>query len=158
MNILPITGYGLLVHFLFSYIATMGFGILINIPHDALLGCGAVGSLGWMTYILIFHAHLGMMLANLSGALVVGLGAAIMARAKKMPMILFNVPGMVPLVPGSQSYKAIYNFAFGKNSTALHYLVQVAMIAGAIAMGFFLAEMITRMYYRIKGSVKNKAI
>ena len=37
------------------------------------------------------------MLANLSGALVVGLGAAIMARAKKMPMILFNVPGMVPL-------------------------------------------------------------
>ena len=32
------------------------------------------------------------------------------------------------------------------------------MIAGAIAMGFFLAEMITRMYYRIKGSVKNKAI
>ena len=98
------------------------------------------------------------MLANLSGALVVGLGAAIMARVKKMPMILFNVPGMVPLVPGSQSYKAIYNFAFGRNSIALHYLVQVAMIAGAIAMGFFLAEMITRMYYRIKGSVKNKAI
>lgn len=158
MNILPITGYGLLVHFLFSYIATMGFGILINIPHNALLGCGAVGSLGWMTYILIFQAHLGTMLANLSGALVVGLGAAIMARVKKMPMILFNVPGMVPLVPGSQSYKAIYNFAFGRNSVALHYLVQVAMIAGAIAMGFFLAEMITRMYYRIKGSVKNKAI
>lgn len=158
MNILPITGYGLLVHFLFSYIATMGFGILINIPHNALLGCGAVGSLGWMTYILIFQAHLGTMLANLSGALVVGLGAAIMARVKKMPMILFNVPGMVPLVPGSQSYKAIYNFAFGRNSIALHYLVQVAMIAGAIAMGFFLAEMITRMYYRIKGSVKNKAI
>ena len=158
MNILTITGDGLLIHFLFSYIATMGFGILINIPHSALLGCGAVGSLGWMTYILIFHAHLGTMLANLSGALVVGLGAAIMARAKKMPMILFNVPGMVPLVPGSQSYKAIYNFAFGRNSIALHYLVQVAMIAGAIAMGFFLAEMITRMYYRIKGSVKNKAI
>ena len=158
MNILPITGDGLLVHFLFSYIATMGFGILINIPHNALLGCGAVGSLGWMTYILIFHAHLGTMLANLSGALVVGLGAAIMARLKKMPMILFNVPGMVPLVPGSQSYKAIYNFAFGRNSIALHYPVQVAMIAGAIAMGFFLAEMITRMYYRIKGSVKNKAV
>lgn len=158
MNILPITGDGLLIHFIFSYIATMGFGILINIPHNALLGCGAVGSLGWMIYILIFYAHLGTMLANLIGALVVGLGAAIMARIKKMPMILFNVPGMVPLVPGSQSYKAIYNFAFGRNSIALHYLVQVAMIAGAIAMGFFLAEMITRMYYRIKGSVKNKAI
>ena len=56
MNILPITGDGLLIHFLFSYIATMGFGILINIPHNALLGCGAVGSLGWMTYILIFPA------------------------------------------------------------------------------------------------------
>ena len=46
MNILPITGDGLLILFFFSYIATMGFGILINIPHNALLGCGAVGSLG----------------------------------------------------------------------------------------------------------------
>lgn len=158
MNLLPLTGNGLLIHFIFSYLATMGFGILGNIPHNALLGCGAVGSAGWMTYMLIYHFHLGTMLANLSGALVVGLGAAIMSRLKKMPMILFNVPGMVPLVPGSQSYKAIYNFAFGRNSIALHYLVQVAMIAGAIAMGFFLAEMITRMYYRIKGSVKNKAV
>ena len=105
MNILPITGDGLLIIFFLATLQRWVFGILINIPHNALLGCGAVGSLGWMTYILIFHAHLGTMLANLSGALVVGLGAAIMARAKKMPMIIFNVPGMVPLVPGSQSYK-----------------------------------------------------
>lgn len=153
MNILPITGNGLLVHFLFSYIATMGFGILINIPHNALLACGTVGSLGWMTFILIFHFNLGMMLASLGGAFVVGLGSSVMAHWKKEPMILFNVPGMVPLVPGSQSYKAIYNFAFGKNSLALHYLVQVGMIAGAIAMGFFLAELATKIYFQVKSPI-----
>lgn len=157
MNMLPITPTNILVNFIFSYLATMGFGILINIPRNALVACGAVGSIGWMTYILIYNFHLGTMLSNLSGALVVGLGAAIMARVKKMPMILFNVPGMVPLVPGSQSYKAIYNFAFGRNSVALHYLVQVAMIAGAIAMGFFLAEMITRMYFKIRKKFKQKS-
>ncbi len=156
MNLLPFTPINLLINFAFSYLATMGFGFLINIPRNALLASGAVGSIGWMMYIVVYHAHLGTMLANLSGAMVVGLGAAIMARIKKMPMILFNVPGMVPLVPGSQSYKAIYNFAFGKNSIALHYLVQVAMIAGAIAMGFFLAEMLTRMFFRIKHQIENK--
>lgn len=156
MNLLPLTPTNLIVHFVFSYIATMGFGFLINIPRNALLGSGAVGSIGWMTYILVYHFHLGTMMANLSGALVVGLGASIMARLKKMPMILFNVPGMVPLVPGSQSYKAIYNFAFGRNSVALHYLVQVAMIAGAIAMGFFLAEMLTRMFFKVKKIMKQK--
>lgn len=156
MNLLSITGPNLIVHFVFSYLATMGFGILINIPHNALLGCGAVGSVGWITFILVYHFHLGTMLSNLSAALVVGLGAAIMARVKKMPMILFNVPGMVPLVPGSQSYKAIYNFAFGRNSMALHYLVQVGMIAGAIAMGFFLAELITRMFLKVKKGIQLK--
>ncbi len=148
MSLLAITPMNLLVNFAFSFLATMGFGFLINIPRNALLASGAVGSIGWMTYILIYHLHLGTMLANLSGALIVGLGAAIMARVKKMPMILFNVPGMVPLVPGSQSYKAIYNFAFGRNSIALHYLVQVGMIAGAIAMGFFLAELLTRIFFK----------
>ena len=69
----------------------------------------------------------------------------------KMPMILFNIPSLVPLVPGGQAYRAVRYFAIGKNDLALSYLVQVGMIAGSIAVGFFLAEFVSQVYFKIHG-------
>ncbi len=139
----------LLINILFSYLASVGFGVLLNIPRRALNGCGIIGVLGWMVYLFIKHLDLGNMLANLLAAFAIGVTAIIFARVKKMPMIL-NIPSLVPLVPGGQSYRAIRYFALGNNSLAIEYLVQVGMIAGAIAMGFFLAELVGQVYFKIR--------
>ena len=138
----------LLINILFSYLASVGFGVLLNIPRKALNGCGIIGVLGF--YLFIKHLDLGNMLANLLAAFAIGVTAIIFARVKKMPMILFNIPSLVPLVPGGQSYRAIRYFALGNNSLAIEYLVQVGMIAGAIAMGFFLAELVGQVYFKIR--------
>ena len=106
----------LLINILFSYLSSVGFGVLLNIPRKALNGCGIIGVLGWMVYLFIKHLDLGNMLANLLAAFAIGVTAIIFARVKKMPMILFNIPSLVPLVPGGQSYRAIRYFALGNNS------------------------------------------
>ena len=93
-------------------------------------------------------------MANLVAALVIGLSSVIAARLKKKPMILFNVPSLVPLVPGGQAYRAIYYFAFKNDNLALRYLVEAGMIAGAISMGFFLAELGAQMYFKLANSTK----
>ncbi|MFT9213666.1 MAG: threonine/serine exporter family protein [Liquorilactobacillus nagelii] len=138
------------------YLATLGFGIIVNIPHRALNSCGWVGVFGWVTYLALKSLNLGTMLANVGAALVIGLGSMIMARKLKMPMILFNIPSMVPLVPGGQAYRAVRNFAFGNDLKAIYYLVQVTMIAGSIAMGFFIAELIARTYFQAARRQKSK--
>ncbi|KRM05507.1 hypothetical protein FC89_GL001206 [Liquorilactobacillus ghanensis DSM 18630] len=138
------------------YLATLGFGIIVNIPHRALNSCGWVGVFGWITYLALKSLNLGTMLANVGAALVIGLGSMIMARKLKMPMILFNIPSMVPLVPGGQAYRAVRNFAFGNDLKAIYYLVQVTMIAGSIAMGFFIAELIARTYFQAARRQKSK--
>lgn len=140
----------LLMHALFSYLSSLGFGVIINVPRRALNACGFVGMFGWLTYLLIKEVESGAMLANLGAALVIGLCSIFMARWQKMPTILFNIPSLVPLVPGGQAYQAVRYFALNDNTIALRYVVQVAMIAGAIAMGFFLAELIGQSYYRLK--------
>ncbi|MFT8393104.1 MAG: threonine/serine exporter family protein [Liquorilactobacillus ghanensis] len=138
------------------YLATLGFGIIVNIPHRALNSCGWVGVFGWITYLALKSLDLGTMLANVGAALVIGLGSMIMARKLKMPMILFNIPSMVPLVPGGQAYRAVRNFAFGNDLKAIYYLVQVTMIAGSIAMGFFIAELIARTYFQAAKRQRSK--
>lgn len=131
--------------------ATVGFGVILNIPRRGLNACGIVGVIGWLVYIFIKDFFSSSMLANLLAAFSIGMGAMFCARFKKMPMILFNIPSLVPLVPGGQAYRAVRYFALGKNDLALRYLVQVGMIAGSIAVGFFLAEFVSQVYFKIHG-------
>lgn len=52
-------------------------------------------------------------------------------------------------MPGGQAYQMVKNFALGNNSLALSYLLQVVVIAGAIAFGFLLAELFNRLQARL---------
>lgn len=144
----------LLMNISFSYLATVGFGVTLNIPRKALNVCGLIGILGWMTYKYLYLWHSGMVLASLVAALMIGLFSFIAAKKKQMPMVLFNVPSLVPLVPGGQAYRAVYYFAFKDDEMALRYLVEAGMIAGALALGFFLAELLVQFYYKFSQSHK----
>jgi Uncharacterized conserved protein len=56
----------------FSYLATVGFGLIINVPRRALNLAGWSGAIGWMAYWVLFEASAGRMVSNLVGGLVVG--------------------------------------------------------------------------------------
>lgn len=131
-----------IIQALFSYISTVAFGICINLPRRALLWCGFAGMAGWQVYWMFFNFGSGRMLANLLGALAVGICGNIMARYKRMPVIIFNIPGLVPLVPGGTAYRAIRNLVLGNLNEASTQGVSVIMIAGAIAVGFMLAQIL----------------
>ncbi|QMU08025.1 threonine/serine exporter family protein [Levilactobacillus suantsaii] len=131
-----------------TYVATIAFGILLNIPRRALNLGGWVGVIGFLLYRGIVLVGGGYVVGNLLGAVWIGLASLQVARWKHMPMILFNIPALVPLVPGGQAYQMIKYFALGQNSTAFTYLLQVVMISGSIAFGFLLSEMVNRLRQR----------
>lgn len=139
----------LIVMLVSTYIATVAFSILINIPRHALNLAGIVGTFGFFIYWLYMHFIGGYVIANLLGAVVIGIASMAAARYKKMPMILFNIPSIVPLVPGGQAYQMVKNFAFGNTELGTKFMFEVIMIAGAIAFGFILAETVNRVSVRI---------
>jgi len=126
----------------FSYASTVAFGICINLPRRALAWCGIAGMVGWQVYWVLFNLGSGRMLGNLLGAMAVGICGSILARYKKMPVIIYNIPGLVPLVPGGTAYRAIRNLVLGNYEQAVSLSVTVVMVAGAIAVGFMLAQIL----------------
>jgi len=132
-----------------TYVATIAFGILLNIPRHALNMGGWIGVFAYSIYRFTVLWGGGYVVGNLLGAVFIGVASLQAARWKKMPMILFNIPALVPLVPGGQAYQMIKNFALGDNNTALSYLLQVVMISGAIAFGFLLSELVNRLRQRV---------
>lgn len=132
-----------LVQGVFSYLATIGFGICSNVPRRALHVCGLTGLTGWLIYWSLLQLEIGKMLPNLAGAFALALLSWVIARRHKIPVIIVNIPGLVPLVPGGVAYRAVRAFALGNYQLGIQFTVQVLMIAGAIAVGFMLAQLVT---------------
>lgn len=138
--------------FLLAGIATIGFGIIVNIPRKALLVSGVIGGISRVIYDGIVYYHLGLALSSVVSATVIGLLSFRAAKKFKMPMIIFNIPGIVPIVPGGQSYRMVKNFALNHLQIAFQYMMQVIEVTGAISIGFLIVEFLNRSAYKIKNN------
>lgn len=130
---------------LFSYGSTIGFAICINVPRRALNVAGLAGMASWLTYVGAVMIHVGRVMGCLLGAFIVGVCGIVFARIKHMPVIVFNIPAMVPLVPGATAYQAIRCLALGQLNKAMKLTVLVGMIAGAMAVGFMIAQVVSEL-------------
>lgn len=133
----------LFVQATFSYASTVAFALCINVPRRGLNCAGLAGMIGWVVYWLLWKAGLSVMIANMLGAFCIGLAGIVFARWMKMPVIIFNIPGLVPLVPGGTAYEAVRALAEGNQTRGIELLVRVVMVAGAIAVGFMFAQLVT---------------
>lgn len=73
-----------LVQLSFSYVSTVAFAIIINVPRRALNFAGWAGAIGWIVYwVLTYDLDVGRMMGNLLGAFAIGICGMIFSRIKK---------------------------------------------------------------------------
>lgn len=140
----------LLIHVVFSFIATVAFGVITNIPRRALLACGVTGCFGWVTYWLLHTHGVGMTLANFAGAVIIGVASIVFSRKMAMPMIIFNIPSLVPLVPGGPAYMAVREIMLGSTQKGLQNMLTVIATAGSIAVGFMVTNLIEKLFKKYR--------
>ena len=131
-----------LVQFIFSFLASAAFAVIINVPRRSLVACGLTGSVSWMLYWVIVEVFSGnAALGSLIGAVGVAAVSYLFSKILKMPVTIFNIPGIVPLVPGGLAYQAVRNIVIGNYEKGAYFTVQAVMIAaGAIALGLVASE------------------
>lgn len=105
------------------------------------MACGLTGSVSWMLYWVIVEVFSGnAALGSLIGAVGVAAVSYLFSKILKMPVTIFNIPGIVPLVPGGLAYQAVRNIVIGNYEKGAYFTVQAVMIAGAIALGLVASE------------------
>lgn len=114
---------------------SFGFGVAFNLPPRMLLIAAMVGGFGLLTKGMATQLGLPPEVATFVGALTVGVLGEIGARRWKTPRSLFTVPGFIPLVPGVPAFRAVVSFADGLYITGIDYMIQAALLIGAIAGG-----------------------
>lgn len=138
-----------IIQFCFSFLATASLCVIFNAPIRTIPYCGLVGAVGWIIYYIIIQLEMSVTAASFMGAFVVAILAQFFARILKMPMIVFIVSGIIPLVPGGLAYNTMRNLVVQNFSLGMETGIHVLLISGAIAMGIVFAEVFVQMFVRI---------
>ena len=120
------TNMPLFMHFIFSFISSIGFAIFLSAPKSTLPACGLTGGVGWAVYYYLMTLSNNDLVANFFAAIIVSLLSEIFARKLKQPAIVFVIPGIILLVPGIGMYNTMlylvqnnYTLAISKGADAL---------------------------------------
>ncbi|MFX3625565.1 MAG: threonine/serine exporter family protein [Ectobacillus sp.] len=137
-----------------SFIAAAAFGIIFNAPRESLVRCGFVGMVGWIIYFAMVEKGIDVVLATVAASFSIGVISQIYAKVCKMPIIIFTVAGIIPLVPGGMAYDAMRNFVENDYNTALNLAAKAFMISGSIAIGLVFSEVVNQLIRKSKLGLK----
>lgn len=134
----------LLIEFIVSFLSTVGFGIITNVPRRALLPAGIAGSISWICYYLLIGNGTHIFLPNFVAAVVIGVLGNIGAVLRKVPVNTIYVPSLVSLVPGAIIFLGMKNFTSGNTGIAQQEFLNTVLIALALALGFLCSEAVAK--------------
>jgi uncharacterized membrane protein YjjB (DUF3815 family) len=85
--------------------AALGFAVLFNVPQRTLIIIWMLGAAGGLTKLLLMQANVGIVVATLAGAAVIGVLSVSAAHNKHAPPLVFSIPSVIPMVPGAFAYR-----------------------------------------------------
>ena len=144
----------LLAQILGVLVGTAASAVLFNVPRQALVWSALAGLVGWAVQTEAqalglqgrafgLRTHQGAAGA-LAGALAVSLAAEALARTRRMPALVFVVPGILPLVPGTRAYRAMLALLGDNTSVAIQEGAHALLAAGGIAVGILMGTALSR--------------
>jgi uncharacterized membrane protein YjjB (DUF3815 family) len=127
------------IFLLFSFLATISYGILFNVPQKAIFGGGLIGMGGWTIVSLLTPTVIPQIPAILIAGFFVATVSQLLAQRLKLPSTNFSIAGIIPLVPGAMAYRTMRSFVDGNYIEGLALATQTLLSAGAIAAGLMIS-------------------
>ncbi len=135
--------------FITSFIASSAFGIIFNAPAKSLFKCGFIGMVGWMIYFGLYESTNDSVFSSIIASFFIAIISQFFAKAYKTPVIIYNVSGIIPLVPGGLAYDAMRQVVENNYNEAIPLAAKAFMISGAIAIGLVLSEVINQIIRKV---------
>lgn len=98
---------GLLNDMFFAAIPAVGFALVFNVPHKALIYCAVGGAIGHGSRYLMMQFGIPIEWATFFAATLVGMIGVYWSRRFLAHPKVFTVAALIPMVPGVFAYKAM---------------------------------------------------
>ena len=125
----------MILQFVICIFATISFAVLFTAPKSELISCGLCGAIDWMVYLGCLNLDTGTTIANLLATLALTLLARTISALHKMPVTVYLISGIFPLVPGAGIYYTSYYFIMNEMAECSKAGMDTVKVAGAIVLG-----------------------
>ncbi|MGX4686424.1 threonine/serine exporter family protein [Vagococcus sp. JNUCC 83] len=140
----------------FSFVAGCAIAILYNIEKDYTLLCGLSGMFTWFVYYICTILSFSEAMSSLIALLALIFLSHLLSKWKNVSSLVFNMPGIMPIVPGGLLFKTFNNLTEKHYDVALHYGFQACLVGGAIAIGFIINEAISKILLAAKMKIEQE--
>ncbi len=132
-----------------AFFSTLGFALLMHVPKKELILCGLTGVLSWFVFLIVDNQSKSVAAATFAAALAITFVCRILARRRKMPITVFLISGIIPLVPGAYLYRTMFAAITNDISNATYYGIQTFTIAGVISVGVILVLSLPNLLFEV---------
>ena len=137
-----------LEHILEAMVGVIAFSILFRAPKQQWLACGIAGTIGWIVYCIMSDFGCSVLAANFIATTALTLFSRWMATLRQMPITVFLVPGIFPLVPGAGIYYTAYYFFMADPIQGAAKAMETFAIAGSITVGIIFGSFLITGFFR----------
>ena len=139
---------GWLIQAVSAFLGTVGFAVLYGVPRREYIHAGICSTIGWMAYLVMLRlANATVIESTFVATLVVVLVSRFMAVDRKCPVIVFQICGVFPLIPGAGIFWTVYYIVNKELSVALTTGFTALGMAVAIVLGIiFMTSLPGRMF------------
>ena len=133
----------------FSFLATIAYVVLFNVPGKYYISCGITGTVAWLVYklsLVSFSAAAATFLATLAAVFL----SRMLTVRKKCPITIFLMAGIIPLVPGAGIYYTVYYLVTNQLDLAVQKGLESVKVAFAIVLGIVFIVSIPREVFNIR--------
>lgn len=140
---------------IYTFIATLCFGIMFNIRGKNLIFAALGGGFSWYVYLLTSsHLPHNSILPFFITSVIVSIYSEVMARVLKTPVTTFVICAIIPLVPGGGMYNTMFQSIQGHINESLNLGFETLSIAGAVAVGVFFVSSTAKLLFLIRRNFK----
>lgn len=142
------SGNAMLVQVIGAFVAVIAASITFGVSKKFLMYSGLAGAVSWLVYLVFMKMGVNELLSVFAATLVSALLSHIFARALKAPVTVFQIPAILPTVPGVGMYRTVYYMIIGDKEMTGYYFSKTLQIAGMIAIGIFIMDTVFRTFLR----------
>ena len=139
----------LAAQFFIAGVGTLCFAVLFACPRKSLFFCGLVGAVGWFVYELAVMLGADSAAASLLAVVPLTLLTRVFAITLKLPVTVFLLSGIFPLVPGAGIYWTSYYLVTAQMRLAMSSGFAAMKAAIAIVLGIVFVFEIPNGFFRV---------
>lgn len=146
----------MIIQVLMAALATVSFSVLFNVPAREYVYCGITGAIGWLFYLITYSMIDSISFANFVAAIIITITSRLFAVNRRVPVTIFLIAGIFPLVPGAGIYYTTSLIFNNEVNQAAAKGIETISIAICIAFGIMMVFLIPQKLFMVGKNRKKR--